>query len=188
MPSDPNIIRYDNPDRLPAEWNMDSKGLEALKVVQAMNSTRGGLYANGPLICKGKNCPFLETCTVHAVGMDVDDLVGQRCAVEINDITRRFDGYCEYLGVEPDNLVDLGMIKELVDIEIMLERANKRMAQEGDFIEMIVVGVSENGDAIRRPEIRKSVDFKERMQRRKNDLLTLLNATRKDKAGSKLQI
>jgi hypothetical protein len=70
----------------------------------------------------------------------------------------------------------------------MLERAGRKMAQEADFIEMVCVGIDADGNAITRPEIRKSVDFKERMQKRKDTLLSLMNATRKDKAGNKVTI
>jgi hypothetical protein len=80
------------------------------------------------------------------------------------------------------------MVKEIVDIDIMLERASRRMASEGDFVEMVVVGMDPEGNPLRRPEIRKSVDFKERMSKRKDTLLSLLNSTRKDKAGSKVTI
>ena len=184
----PGIVHYDDPSRFPAGWKTNEQGMEAVRIAQAMATSKSGLYANIPIVCKGSKCPYNETCSMVSVGIDVDALIGQRCPVEIAEIMQRFNWYIGHLGVESDNIVDLSMVKELVDIDIMLERASKRMAQEGDFIEMVAVGVSESGDPIRRPEIRKSVDFKERMQKRKNDLLTLLNSTRKDKAGSKLTI
>lgn len=183
-----NVIKYDDPTQLPAQWQMDEKGIEAIRIANAMCSTQTGLCANIPIICKGIKCPFVDTCGIKAVGMNVDDLKGQRCPVEIADITKKFQWYIAHLEIEADDVVDLGMVKELVDIDVMLERANKRMAAEGDFIEMVAVGVDSDGNAIRRPEIRKSVDFKERMQKRKDSILQLLNATRKDKAGSKVTI
>lgn len=183
-----NVIKYDDPTQLPAQWQMDEKGIEAIRIANAMCSTQTGLCANIPIICKGAKCPFIETCGIKAVGMNVDDLKGQRCPVEIADITRRFQWYTAHLEIDADDVVDLGMVKELVDIDVMLERANKRMAAEGDFVEMVAVGVDGEGNAIRKPEIRKSVDFKERMQKRKDTILQLLNATRKDKAGSKVTI
>lgn len=188
MARERDVVRYDDPTKLPMQWNVDEKGIEAIKVAKAMSRTHTGLYANIPIICKGEKCPYAATCGIKAAGMDIETLKGQRCPMEIAEITQKFQWYVTQLEVDPENIVDLGMIKELVDIDIMLERADKRMAVEGDFIEMVIVGMDEDGNALRRPEIRKSVDFKERMQKRKDSLLQLLNSTRKDKAGSKLQI
>lgn len=183
-----DVIKYDDPSKLPSQWRMNEKGMEALKIAKAMNSTQTGMYANIPIVCNGKRCPFIKTCGIESAGMNVEEIKGQRCPLEIADITKKFQWYVNHLGVEPDNIVDLGMVKELVDIDMMLERANKRMAAEGDFVEMVVVGVDENGTPLTKPELRKSVEFKERTQKRKDTLLQLLNSTRKDKAGSKIQL
>jgi hypothetical protein len=187
MAEDTSVIRYDDPSQLPQSWQMSEKAIEAFNVAKAMNMT-GGMYANIPIICKGGKCPFIETCSLRAVGMDIEELKGQRCPIEIADVLKRFQWYVQHLEIDSDNVVDVGMVKEVVDIDIMLERASRRMAAEGDFIEMVVVGMDADGNPLRRPEIRKSVDFKERMSKRKDTLLGLLNSTRKDKAGSKVTI
>jgi hypothetical protein len=187
MAEDTSVIRYDDPSQLPAAWQMSEKAIEAFNVAKSMVAT-SGMYANIPIICKGIKCPFIETCSMKAVGMDVEELKGQRCPIEIADVLKRFQWYIQHLEIDQDNVVDLGMVKEIVDIDIMLERASRRMASEGDFVEMVVVGMDPEGNPLRRPEIRKSVDFKERMSKRKDTLLSLLNSTRKDKAGSKVTI
>lgn len=188
MAREMDVIRYDDPSKLPAAWQMSEKGVEALNVAQSISGITTGLYANIPIICKGNKCPYADACSLKSVGVNVEEIKGQRCPVEINDILKKFQWYVQHLEVDQDNIVDLGMVKELVDIDMMLERANKKIATEADFVEQVAVGQDADGNPIFRPEIRKSIDFKERMQKRKDTLLSLLNSTRKDKAGSKVTI
>ena len=188
MSNESDIIRYDDPKKMPMQWRMSDKGREAIVIASSMSSMKSGMYTSIPIICRGSDCPFIETCDIKAAGVDVDGIINERCPVEIADVVQRFQWYSDHLQVDTNNVIDLGMIKELVDIDVMLERASRRMASEGDFIEMVAVGQDADGRAIFRPDIRKSVDFKERMQKRKDTLLQLLNSTRKDKAGNKLQI
>jgi hypothetical protein len=81
-------------------------------------------------------------------------------------------------------MVMLGLIKELIDYEIQIRRADHKMASQGDFLEDIVVGVTERGHPIVNKEIAKPIDYKERAVKKKHEILQLLNSTPKDKAAN----
>ena len=82
----------------------------------------------------------------------------------------------------------IGLVKELIDYEVQIRRADHKMASQGDFLEDIVVGISDNGHPIVNKEIAKPIDYKERAIKKKHEILQLLNSTPKDKAGSKINI
>ena len=176
----------------PVQWNFNNVAVEA---VQKMSSALGssgkhGIVASIPIICRGDKCPFLETCTMSTLKIDVNDLIGQRCPIEISILMKRFEEYVDYFEIDLENVdqVVIGLIKELIDYEIQIERADNAMAKQGDFLENVVVGISADGKPIMNREIAKPVEYKERAIKKKHDILQLLNSTPKDKAGQKLNI
>ena len=82
-------------------------------------------------------------------------------------------------------MVNVGLVKDLIDCEIMIERANQLIAENGGMIKDVVVGISEDGTPLYRPEIHKALEIKERYGKRKDNILQLLNSTPKDKAKTK---
>ena len=183
------IVRY---DRLPPEWKMTNVGLNATRAMRTAINTIGvhGIYAGIPIICKGRQCPFIDTCAMETLHIDVNTLVGQRCPIEIAEIMNLYDKYCTQFGIDQDtdDMVLIGLVKELIDYEIQIRRADHKMASQGDFLEDIVVGVSDNGHPIVNKEIAKPIDYKERAIKKKHEILQLLNSTPKDKAGSKINV
>lgn len=166
--------------KMPATWPEPSeKAREAMRLATSMFSTKHGLFASVPLVCKGDECPYKDTCVAYMYGVAPK---GERCPVEIANITQRFDQYCKELDIDSSKMVNVGLVKELIDCEIMIERCNQLLATEGNLIKDVVVGVSEAGTPFYRPEIHKALDIKNNNMRRKNDILQLLNSTPKDKA------
>lgn len=178
------VIRY---DRLPPEWRMNNVGLEATRTMQAAIAATGthGIYSGIPIICKGKNCPFIDTCAMDAMDVDTDGLIGQRCPVEIAEILDLYEKYTNQFGINEDqeDMVLIGLVKELIDYEIQIRRADHRMAASGDFLEDVVVGISDGGQPIINKQIAKPIDYKERAIKKKHEILDLLNSTPKNKAS-----
>jgi predicted HNH restriction endonuclease len=114
--------------------------------------------------------------------------VGERCPVEIATIIDRFNKYVKQLRIDPDNIVDLGLVKNLVDVEIQLARADRRCAITADIVEQVIAVVTERGEAYYRPEISKAAEYKLKLISEHGRILSLLNATRKDKAANKMNI
>lgn len=177
----------------PAEWKMNQHGLEAIEKASTSLKKVGthGIVSGIPIICRGQNCPYIDSCSMEVLGVDVSEIHGQRCPIEVSRIMKLFNEYINQFNVDldlPDNRVVIGLIKELVDYEIQIERADKIMARDAHFLEDVVVGVDANGRPIKNKEVSKPVDYKERVLKKKHEILQLLNSTPKDKAGQKVNI
>ena len=68
-----DIIKNDNP------WGYSNTGLEAKNAAMAMLSTKTGLYARIPIICKAENCPYKSSCMLLKYDMAPE---GEKCAFE----------------------------------------------------------------------------------------------------------
>lgn len=175
-------------EQLPAEWKISERGMEAISAAVSMARTKHGLYASIPLLCKAEECPYAEVCPL--ISMDLAPK-GERCPLEISRILKKYDDYTNELGIdrEEGNVIDLTLVKDLIDLDIQIIRADNKMAIDGDFIQEIVVGISEaTGEAITSPAIHKAIEYKEKLLKKRHDVLQLLHSTRKDKAGDKLTV
>lgn len=175
-------------ETLPAEWKLSEAGMTAVQIAHAMASTKHGLYASIPMLCKAEGCPYAEVCPLVEMGRAPK---AERCPIEIARILKKYDDYTDELQIDPVNgsIIDLTLVKDLIDLDIQITRADNKLAIDGDFIQEQVVGISEaTGEAITTPAIHKAIDYKERLLKKRHDVLQLLHSTRKDKAGDKLTI
>lgn len=169
----------------PAEWMLSERGRKAIALANKMNKTTAGLYSSVPMICRGMQCKYHERCPLVRINMAP---YGEACAMEASRVTELFDKYIHELRIDPndpDSFVDLGFVKELIDIDISLERANKAIAVDGDFIKDVVVAVGNDGRALKKPELHQAIILKEKMQKRKDSILKQLIATREGKMAAK---
>lgn len=172
-------------DQLPSAWGSSDKLKTAVGIATQMGNVKHGMYAAIPIVCKGELCPYAKTCPLVEMNMAP---VKERCPIEISQILQRFDAYTEELGIDTDNIVDMTLVKDLIDLDVQLNRADMKLAADGDFLQDIVVTVTENGDEITNPAIHKAVEYKEKLLKKRHDILQLLHSTRKDKAGDKITI
>lgn len=170
---------------MPKAWKMSEAGLEAIKVAVGMATTKHGLYASVPMLCKGEKCPYASVCPLVDMGKAP---VGERCPLEIGMILQKYEEYAQEFGVDEDNIVDMGFVKDLIDCDIQIFRAENKMAVDGDFTEEYVITVTEGGEAITDTRLSKASEYKEKIQNKKHKILQLMNSTRKDKAGDKLTV
>jgi len=165
---------------LPPSWRLSDRGLEGIRLATGMAKTKHGLYASVPIVCKGERCPYINTCALDLYGLVPE---GERCPVEIAEVIKMFEEYVTELGIDPESRVDLGLLKELIDIEVTLMRADHMIADDPAIIKDIDVAINDRGQRITRPEIHKAYDLKDKLNKRKHEILRLLNSTRKDKAS-----
>lgn len=116
------------------------------------------------------------------------DPSGSRCPLEIGLIMKRVDEYQKEFHVADNDVVDMSLIKDLVDYDVQLFRAENRIAMQGDFIEDVVVSVTDNGQEITAPQISKAAEYKEKIMTKKHKVLQLMHSTRSDKAGDRLTL
>jgi antitoxin component HigA of HigAB toxin-antitoxin module len=89
--------------------------------------------------------------------------------------------YMEQLDVQTDNLVEVSMIRDLVDQEVQYLRKTKLLAKE-HFVQENVIGVDDNGSPILKKELHLAVELEDKLHKRRKDLRNQLLATREAKA------
>lgn len=165
-------------------WNYSSTALEAYHASMAMLSTKTGLYARIPLTCKGEGCPYAQSCTLLAYDLAP---VKEKCAHETSLIEKSLAGYINDFDLNPDSsYTDFTIVKELVNCDVMMERAQALLSQEGIAIEEVYAGSNDANENFYRKEISKSLELYERHSKLRNRLLGDMMATRKEKARMKV--
>lgn len=165
-------------------WGYSPKGQVAKSAAMAMLSTKSGLYARIPITCKGCGCPYSETCELLKAGLEP---VGEKCAIETELIDRAFEGYKYDFGLDDNaNYTDLNIIKNIITCDVMLERAQALMAQEGSAISETYAGSNEKtGEDFYNKDISKALELYERHEKQRSRLYDMMLATRKSKAQAK---
>lgn len=167
-------------------WIIPETSKGSLENINNVFKSKHGMFANIPLVCKGNNCPYFETCLVDAK----DRLEGSRCLLEISAIITRFEEYCKHFGIEadgdeinPKDLVDVSMIRDIVDLEIQILRAESKIAISGDFMAAHIAQVDKKCNAYYEDVIHPASEYKDKLVDKRLKILGKLNATRKDKAA-----
>lgn len=162
-------------------WGYSAKGLEANKAAHAMLSTKHGLYARIPIVCKGETCPYEESCTLLKYELHT---TGEMCPMETAQIELRLNEYTKDFELEKGSFTDNNLVSEIINLDIMLERCKALIAKEGVPVIDVIAGMAENGETFTRPEVSIYFNAYDRTQKRRNELYNLMLATRKDKKGS----
>lgn len=162
---------------LPMAWGQAATNIDQVQKHRQSFNLKHGMFANVPMVCKGGACPLHEVCTIPLNKRPVM----QRCPIEIAAIIEQYDKYCSELNVGPTDYFDQGQIKDIVDIEVKLLRANGHLAISGSFIEQVVTAVDEQGNVHYRPELNKATEYEDKLLNRKKSILAELMATRKSK-------
>jgi hypothetical protein len=93
----------------------------------------------------------------------------------------RFESLCTELNVQDNDIVDIGLVKDVVDLEMMMLRIDKRFAISGDVLADAWVAVDQFGKDHFAKEVDPLIATKMSMYDKKMKILEKLNSTRKDK-------
>lgn len=159
-------------------WGYSTKGLEAKKAAMTMLSTKTGMYARIPLLCKSEGCPYADTCQLLPYDMAPE---GEYCPIETAQIELRAAAYSQDIDYDNASFTDRQMLNDLVGYDIMLERCRALMTKEGTPVIEIVAGVSDNGDEIKQPAVSKAWEAYEKISKKRNETYQLMLMTRKDR-------
>lgn len=165
-------------------WGHSSLGMEATKAAMTMLSTKTGLYAKIPITCKAETCPYASSCNLLPYGLAP---FGEKCAMEIAMIQTRYLGYMEDYDLDSSSFTDNTIVGEIVNLDIMLERAKALMSSEQVPITQVIAGMTESGEQYTRPEVSKAYEIYERTLNKKEKLLESLLGTRKSRKGTQEQ-
>jgi len=161
----------------PETWT-DEQREKAVDLVRPQK-TRTSMFSSIPMNCEASKCTFADTCPLLRENLAPR---GKPCPIEMSIVSQFTAEYMEQLDVHPDNLVEVSMIRDLVDQEVQYIRKTKLLAKE-HFIQENIVGIDPNsGEPIMKKELHLAVELEDRLHKRRKDLRNQLLATREARA------
>ena len=184
----PDVSNKTGEELLAAMWGLTPTKTKQVSNISKVYFTKHGMFASIPILCRGVDCAYKDVCMVDPS----ERTVGSRCPMEIAALITRFNQWCQHFGINIDgetieakDLVDATLIKDLVNIEIQILRAENKIALSGDFMGETLVEVDKKCNAYYGTVITPESEFLMTLQDKKMKILNQLNATRKDKAADK---
>lgn len=169
-------------------WSISPAVIKEIGNMNRVYSSKHGMFASVPIICKGPDCAYKDVCMVS----QAQRVVGQRCPMEIAAILSRYEQWCMHFEINTSNdvidakdLVDATLIKDLVNIEVQILRAENKIALNGDFMADTLLDIDKKCQPYFGKIVAPETEFLMTLQDRKIKILNQLNATRKDKAADK---
>lgn len=169
-------------------WGIQPALIKELSNMNKVYSSKHGLFSSVPIICKGADCAYRDVCMVS----QSQRIIGQRCPMEIAAILARYEQWCAHFEIstiddviDTKDLVDATLIKDLVNIEIQMLRAENKIALNGDFMSDTLLDIDKKCQPYFGKIVSPEVEFLMGLQDKKIKILNQLNATRKDKAADK---
>ena len=166
-------------------WKIPDGAKNELKETCEGIRLKHGKLASIPLVCRVEQCPFKETCSIS----EEFRIKGNRCLMEIGTIVTRFEELCNHFSInisgdyiDEKDTIDVAMIRDIIDLEIQLLRADNKIAISSDFMQKHIAQVDKKGNAYYEEIINPAADFKLKLSDNRMKLFSKLNATRKDKA------
>lgn len=160
----------------PETWSEEDKQ-KAVELVRPQK-TRTSMFSSIPMNCEAHKCTFADTCPLLKENLAPK---GNPCPIEMSIVAQFTNEYMEQLDVQSDNLVEVSMIRDLVDQEVQYIRKTKLLAKE-HFIQENIIGVDNDGQPILKKELHLAVELEDRLHKRRKDLRNQLLATREAKA------
>jgi len=162
---------------MPESWTDEQKE-KAVELVRPQK-TRTSMFSSIPMNCESVKCIFADTCPLLKENLAPK---GNPCPIEMSMVSQFTQEYLEQLDVNPNNLVEVSMIRDLVDQEVQYLRKTKLLAKE-HFIQENIIGIDSNtGEPIMKKELHLAVELEDKLHKRRKDLRNQLLATREAKA------
>lgn len=164
----------------PVEWTDDQRNQVSEMIKPA--KVRTALFASIPLRCKGqggRDCKFKTVCPLFQEGIAPGN--NSICPIELATAQQFMTEYIDELGVDPNNLVEVSIVRDMVDQEIQSLRKAWLLSME-DFIQENPIGTDDKGNVVYRKELHLAVELEDKLHRRKRDLRNQLLATREARA------
>lgn len=160
----------------PETWTEEDKE-KAIDLVRPQK-TRNSMFSSIPMNCESERCIFASTCPLLKENLAPRN---NPCPIEMSMVSQFTNEYMQQLDVNPNNLVEVSMVRDLVDQEIQYMRKTKLLAKE-HFIQENVIGVDQDGQPILKKELHLAVELEDKLHKRRKDLRNQLLATREARA------
>jgi len=184
----PDVSNKSGEELLAAMWGLNDKKLSQVNNISRVYYSKHGMFSSVPIVCRGADCAYKDVCMVKMS----ERTVGSRCPMEIAALVTRYNQWCQHFNIdisgdtiESKDLVDATLIKDLVNIEIQILRAENKIALSGDFMGDTLIEVDKKCNAYYGKVVTPESEFLMTLQDKKMKILNQLNATRKDKAADK---
>lgn len=171
-----------------AMWGIQPSLIKEISNMNRVYASKHGMFSSVPIICRDQDCAYKDVCMVS----QQQRTVGQRCPMEIATILSRYEQWCEHFEIDatqntinPADLVDATLIKDLVNLEVQMMRAENKIALNGDFMADTLLDIDKKCNPYYGKIVSPEVEFLMTLQDKKIKILNQLNATRKDKASEK---
>lgn len=160
----------------PESWSDEDKQ-KAVEMVRPQK-TRTSMFSSIPMRCEATRCIFADSCPLLKESLAPK---GNPCPIEMSIVAQFTSEYMEQLDVLPENLVEVSMVRDLVDQEVQYIRKTKLLAKE-HFIQENIIGIDNEGNPILKKELHLAVELEDKLHKRRKDLRNQLLATREAKA------
>lgn len=184
----PDLTGKAGADIAASMWGIDAAVIQEISNMNRVYNSKHGMFAAVPIICKKNDCAYKDVCMVSPRQRKV----GHRCPMEISAILARYDQWCEHFEinivndvVDSKDLVDATLIKDLVNMEIQMLRAENKIALNGDFMADTLLDIDKKCKPYFGKVVSPETEFLLSLQDKKIKILNQLNSTRKDKASDK---
>ena len=184
----PDVTNKTGTDLTMAMWGINPAVVKEMANVNKVYASKHGMFSSIPIICKGQDCAYKDVCMIS----QGQRTIGQRCPMEIAAILSRYEQWCMHFEIntsndviDPKDLVDATLIKDLVNIEVQILRAENKIALNGDFMADTLLDIDKKCQPYFGKIVAPETEFLMTLQDRKIKILNQLNATRKDKAADK---
>lgn len=166
-------------------WGYSPAGWLSKKLISKhLNSMKNGLFSVFPIPCKGgQGCPYGESCIAAQYGMEPP--IGEPCVIEVTKIENLIVSYSNDFNLQTASTTDRVFLQELIQIDLIMDRCQVMMAQEGKVLQDVTMGITEDGETYTQSVVSRYLDAWERLSKRRQSLLNEMNATRKAKKNEK---
>lgn len=184
----PDTTNKSGEELLASMWGLSPNTTKQVSNISKVYFSKHGMFASVPIICRVDKCAYKDICMVKPS----ERILGNRCPMEIAAIITRFNQWCDHFGIDisgesikTEDLVDATLIKDLVNTEIQILRAENKIALSGDFMADTLIDIDRKCKTYYGSVITPESEFLMTLQDKKIKILNQLNATRKDKANEK---
>lgn len=165
-------------------WGLDKQDVN---VSYSRVNLKHGMYANAPIVCKSHACAYLEDCIIPPSNR----VYGRRCPMEAGAIIARQEYWEKHFKIElkddgtykEEDAADVSLIQDLVKLEVKLMRIERKIAISGDFMSETIADVDKKCVEHKEKIVSPESEYEIKLFKEKENVLRLLNATRKDKVG-----
>ena len=167
-------------------WGYSKAGwLSKQLISKHLNSLKNGLFSIYPIPCKQEGCPYGSSCIALKNGLQPP--YGDPCPLEVNTIENLVVQYSIEFKLDKASTTDRLLLQELVQTTLLMDRCQCLMAEEGDILQQVASGSTQQGEIYTQPVVSRYLEAWERLSKRRQAIMDEMMATRKSRKDIKEQ-